>query len=62
MNDQDKRQREQDPNSNPKSEPAPSRDETKPRRMTLEELLEGMAPGEKSFWGDDDWPMGEELI
>ena len=33
----------------------------KPRRFTLEELLEGMTPGEKREL-QDDWPVGEELI
>ena len=36
-------------------------DASKPRRMTLEELLEGMTPDKKPQF-EDDWPIGEELI
>jgi len=36
-------------------------DNVKPRRFTLEELLEGMTPDKKPR-SEDDWPVGEELI
>jgi hypothetical protein len=38
-----------------------TRDNPKPRRFTLEELLAGMTPDKKPPF-EDDWPMGEELI
>jgi hypothetical protein len=35
--------------------------ETKPHRMTVEELVAGMTPDNEPLF-KDDWPVGEEII
>jgi hypothetical protein len=41
--------------------PGLRRDDTKKRRLTIEELVAGMTP-DKEHPLEDDWPVGEELI